>query len=547
MLSAQSLIVSGKIVNSDQHPIPFASLGIKGKSIGTIANEHSAFRFTITPENLNLQDQLIVSSIGYAEATIPLADFKDNTSRTIILRAATTELEMVSIKATKPKTKIVGRTSSSTFMAANLYTESNLIDDNLGKEQATIIKMDDYCHLKDFNMLVAFNRFERVKFRLNFYDVKDGMPNKRIVNKEILFDVTAERGWVTVDLKPYNIYLKGHKKIAVAIQWIQSVADDSEAKAFGISIAPIPLHAVFTRDKSQSEWIKKSPAFLGFNITVDSYHKDKDQTETEAVFQLNDSIKNIVDMANYSMEAETSGYGSNREKGKTIPLKDATLYYETYGSGTPLLLLHGNGQSIAAFYKQIPELSKHHQVIAMDTRAQGKSTDTSSSPLSYELFAEDVKTLMDSLHLKSANIVGWSDGGNTGLIMALRYPGYVTKLVTMGANLNPEGVAPQLMKRLHSESATLQGRTDAKSIQQQRLLQLLLKEPNIPAQNLNTITIPVLVLAGEDDVILKEHTQEIARNIPKSSILLLENATHYAPQEQPEAFNSNVLSFLKNK
>ena len=130
-------------------------------------------------------------------------------------------------------------------------------------------------------------------------------------------------------------------------------------------------------------------------------------------------------------------YGSNKAAGKYCQLKGVNLYYETYGTGEPLLLLHGNGESIHSFSRQIEDLAEHYHVIAVDTRAQGKSVDTLTARLTYELFADDMKALLDSLRLPKANVLGWSDGGNTGLLMALRYPTYVHKLVTMGANLYP--------------------------------------------------------------------------------------------------------------
>ena len=91
--------------------------------------------------------------------------------------------------------------------------------------------------------------------------------------------------------------------------------------------------------------------------------------------------------------------------------------------------------------------------IAVDTRAQGQSVDTLTSPLTYELFAADMKTLLDSLHIRQANVVGWSDGGNTGLLMAQRYPTYVRKLVTMGANLFPTTEAVDAKTLRQSEQA----------------------------------------------------------------------------------------------
>ncbi|MGA8034434.1 MAG: alpha/beta hydrolase [Candidatus Acidiferrales bacterium] len=108
-------------------------------------------------------------------------------------------------------------------------------------------------------------------------------------------------------------------------------------------------------------------------------------------------------------------YGANAAAGNYAEVKGIRIYYEIYGKGEPLLLLHGNGGSIAAFSSQIPELSKHFKVIAADSRAQGKSTDANME-ITYALMASDRSALIDSLHLGSvfvwdgatAETSGWS-------------------------------------------------------------------------------------------------------------------------------------------
>lgn len=239
-------------------------------------------------------------------------------------------------------------------------------------------------------------------------------------------------------------------------------------------------------------------------------------------------------------------YGHNKAVGKYCQLPGVKLYYETYGAGEPLLLLHGNGESISSFQKQIAVLAKQYQVVAVDTRAQGRSVDTLTTPLTYELFAADAKTLLDSLHLPKASILGWSDGGNTGLLMALRYPTYVSKLVTMGANLFPttEAVDAKLLRQSEQARQALAKKGD---VAHERLLTLVLTEPHMRYAELAAIQAPVLVLAGEKDIIKQAHTQAIAAHIPHARVVILKGATHYAPQEDPALFNETVLRFLAEK
>lgn len=238
-------------------------------------------------------------------------------------------------------------------------------------------------------------------------------------------------------------------------------------------------------------------------------------------------------------------YGGNIAASGKVKVKDAELYYETYGKGQPLLLLHGNSQSISVFKKQIKAFSKNYKVIAVDTRGQGKSTDASTGPLSYDLYADDMKILLDSLHIGKANILGWSDGGNTGLIMAAKYPKYINKLAITGACTNPnEAVAASTLEEVRKAIESLKTKQDVKSKYQVRLFTMLLTEPHITAFDLKKIKAPVLVMAGEKDMILEKHTKFIAANIPKSQLFIFKGASHYVPVEKVSEFNTEVLTFF---
>ncbi len=239
-------------------------------------------------------------------------------------------------------------------------------------------------------------------------------------------------------------------------------------------------------------------------------------------------------------------YGSIPSAGRYIKLKDATLYFETYGSGEPLLLLHGNSQSIYAFAKQIPELSKRYKVIAVDTRGQGKSTDESAEPLTYDEFADDMKQLLDSLYISKTNILGWSDGGNTGLIMAIKYPSYVNKLAITGAVLFPttDAVDSKILKSIRQERDRISS-TNQQSVERKKLMTLLLEEPHITVESLKQIKASTLVMAGEKDMVKEKHTRTIADNISNSKLLIFKDATHYVPVEKVKEFNTAVIEFFR--
>ncbi|MNX94428.1 haloalkane dehalogenase [compost metagenome] len=157
-----------------------------------------------------------------------------------------------------------------------------------------------------------------------------------------------------------------------------------------------------------------------------------------------------------------------------------------------------------------------------------------------------MKVLLDSLHLKQVSLVGWSDGGNTGLLLASKYPDYVKKLVTMGANLNPSDKAldKKILKQVAKDLKKMKAQKDADPVVI-RLMEMLLKEPNISTESLGTITAQTLVMAGEHDLILEEHTRLIAASIPGAQLLLLKGQTHNVVADNPELFNKEVLEFLK--
>src|SRR5436190_14792566 len=114
-------------------------------------------------------------------------------------------------------------------------------------------------------------------------------------------------------------------------------------------------------------------------------------------------------------------YGSNRAVGRTFTHDGIKLYFEVYGVGQPLLLVHGNGGSIADLGAQIAHFRKRYKVIAMDSRDQGRSGD-STDKLTYEKMTDDLGALLDHLNTGPVNVLGWSDGAIQALLLAMRHP-----------------------------------------------------------------------------------------------------------------------------
>ena len=238
-------------------------------------------------------------------------------------------------------------------------------------------------------------------------------------------------------------------------------------------------------------------------------------------------------------------YGSNPAAGKTFTHDGVQLYYEVYGTGEPLLLVHGNGSSIGELKAQIDYFRKRYKVIAMDSRDHGKSGD-SPDKITYEKMTDDLAALLDHLKTGPVNVLGWSDGGIEGLLLGIRHPAKVKKIAAMAANLTPDGLHPEtlaLIKSMLAETAatkdTPRARRDAK------VMQMMLDEPRIQLQALEAITAPTLILASDHDAIRDEHTLDIYHHLPNSQLVIFPNATHMIPYDDPGLFNTTVERFFR--
>ncbi len=247
---------------------------------------------------------------------------------------------------------------------------------------------------------------------------------------------------------------------------------------------------------------------------------------------------------------DTTIYGRNPQAGRFVQIRGFRMYYETYGQGEPLLIIHGNGGSINNFLYQIPYFSTHYKVILADSRAHGRSIDTGDS-LSYEMMTDDLNALLDTLKVKQANVIGWSDGGINGLLLAIRHPEKVWKLAITGANLWPDSTAvdpwgSRWAKGLNDEADAQYktGKLDQQAKNGRKVIHLLSYEPHITIAQLKSITCPTLVIGGDHDIILAEHTLLIAKNIPRSYCWILPNSGHSTPIYYKDDFNRIVHDFF---
>lgn len=196
-----------------------------------------------------------------------------------------------------------------------------------------------------------------------------------------------------------------------------------------------------------------------------------------------------------------------------IEVNGVRLWYEKTGSGRSIVLLHGNGGSHEIFETITPQLAPNFTVYALDSRCHGKS---GQAPLSYGAMAEDTAAFIRALGLQKPMLYGFSDGGIIGLLVASRYPELLSCMAVSGANAVPSGLRARELASMRRDWITTQ---DPK-------LLMMLQEPHIRRANLARIRIPVLVLAGEHDLIRKKHTEWIAAGIPNSTLRILPGEDH---------------------
>lgn len=542
--NAQSATLKGITIDvRTMLPLPYVSIAIKNKPIGTVSDSTGRYLLSYTSIDVSDVDTILFSAVGYHSVKMTWKTFL-KTEKTIKLTESPQVLKTVNIKAQARQAKTYGRSSAKLVFFPSMYKNIPKHSDEKGREQATILKIDEDIFLTKLNFGINRRAFKKIKLRMNVYSVKGGLPDQSIISKDVVFDVIGTTkigmsGVESIDLRPYQLHITGRKQIAIslAVLNLEPLMSDSTQQSFFIPSFPGPLRSSLYRLKGEAQWQKVSASHLLVALEASSMKNGKNGS-TESIADGETELK-------YNNTA-LSGFLYGNNNGKRIKVEDGEIYYEIYGKGTPLFLLHGNGESINSFREQIQPLSRHFKVIALDTRGHGNSVNYKSSPYTYEQFARDLSAVMDALSIKKANLLGWSDGGNTALVFALEHPEKIEKMVLMGANLSPgsDAIEQDVIRIFENRRDSLMKRSDPESQNQVRLAELVLKEPHIDTAGLKSITKPVLVLAGEFDVVKKQHTMLIHSNLTNARIEIIKGSDHYAPVKNSKIFNRIVLDFL---
>ncbi len=209
-----------------------------------------------------------------------------------------------------------------------------------------------------------------------------------------------------------------------------------------------------------------------------------------------------------------------------------TLHYTRTGTGAPLLLLHGNGETHEIFDVAAATLAEHFTVYAIDTRGHGKSSPVAE--YHYRDMAEDIIAFCGALGLEKPVLYGFSDGGIAVLLAAAKAPLLPRAVIASGANISPRGLT----------HAFLRGTKRAWRKSHDPLSELILREPHIGRGELAGIRAPVLLTAGEHDLVRTCHTKRMARAIPGCTLRILQGETHGSYIEHTDKIARIILEYL---
>jgi pimeloyl-ACP methyl ester carboxylesterase len=263
-----------------------------------------------------------------------------------------------------------------------------------------------------------------------------------------------------------------------------------------------------------------------------------------------------------SRDAQAQGAGSY------VSVNGLEMYYEVHGTGQPLVLLHGAFSAIGtSFGNVLPKLAESRQVIAFEMQAHGRTADI-DRPLSMEQMAEDTVSALKHLGIENADFFGFSMGAAIVLQVAIRHPEVVRKLVLASITYNESGVHPGLMDRLaemkpemmygspwHEEYTRIAPRPEdfatlfAKKTQMDREIQ------DLPAEAVEALDAPTLLIIGDSDIVRPEHAVEMFRllgggvmgdlaGLPNSQLAILPGTTHATLPERGDWLGSMVTEFL---
>ncbi|MEV5687586.1 alpha/beta hydrolase [Streptomyces sp. NPDC052164] len=233
-----------------------------------------------------------------------------------------------------------------------------------------------------------------------------------------------------------------------------------------------------------------------------------------------------------------------------IQLGEVATWYDEQGDGEPVVLLHGGFVDSRMFVPALPVLDGL-RVITVDRRGHGHTPDV-HGPLSYDVMADDMIAFLEKAVGGPAHLVGHSDGANVAMIVAMRRPDLVQRLVLISGNFRHDGLVPGVLDGFAEAVPYLGARYGEVSPDGQehfpvvvdKLLRMARSEPNLTEDDLGRIASRTLVMSGDDDAVTLEHTIALYRAIPESELAVVPGTSHLLVMEKPEPVYRAILDFL---
>ncbi len=231
-------------------------------------------------------------------------------------------------------------------------------------------------------------------------------------------------------------------------------------------------------------------------------------------------------------ESTTMTDSSNFKSGYS-EVNGIKMYYEIYGQGEPLVLIHGGGSTISSsFGRIIPKLAENYTVIAMELQNHGRS-GFRDDPQTFEQDADDVAVLVKNLGIKNASFLGFSNGGTTAMLVGMQHPELVNKLVLIAAAYKRSGLVPGFFEGMSKvtiaqmpqdlKDAFLQVNPDSTKLQKMfdKDRERMIEFEDWSDAQLKTIKAPTLIINGDKDVIVPEHALAMYHNIANSELAII--------------------------
>ncbi len=243
------------------------------------------------------------------------------------------------------------------------------------------------------------------------------------------------------------------------------------------------------------------------------------------------------------------------------PVNGLRMYYEIHGraedTGVPLVLLHGGGSTIETSFAEIlPSLSSSRQVIAFEQQGHGHTADIVDRPFSFEQSADDAAALLRHLDIESADFLGYSNGGNVALQIAVRHPERVRRLVAVSAMLRRDGLYPEFwesMKNAAPETMPDELRQAYHDVSphpeqlemfHEKCARRMLEFRDWREEDVRAIRAPTLVVVGDADIVRPEHAVEMFRLLPRGRLAVLPGTNHMTVVQRPDLLVSVVEAGL---